>query len=314
MENAKRRFLVTGCAGFIGGHCIDRLLALGHDVVGLDNLSTGSRSNMAASWGHFRFIEGDVCDPDTAAEAVRGVELVIHLASVPSVPRSVADPRESAQASIMGTVTLLDAARRAGVRRVAQASSSSVYGDSDILPRIETLPPSPMSPYAAAKLTQEVYASVFYKCYGLDTVSMRYFNVFGPRQNPDSEYAAVIPKFIRLMRGGRAPEIYGDGCQTRDFTYIDNVVDANVGAALSGNSLRGEAVNIGTGGSATLNELVDRLNNILKTDCKPVHLPERAGDVRDSLADVAKAGRLFGYAPAVSFEEGLLRTARSFEY
>lgn len=313
MGDLTRRFLVTGCAGFIGGHTVDRLLAMGHEVVGLDDFSTGSRDNMAAAWGKFRFIEGDVCDSAAVAEAAAGVDFVIHLASVPSVPRSVTNPLESARASVMGTVSLLDAARRAGVRRVVQASSSSVYGDSDVLPRVETLAPSPMSPYAAAKLTQETYAAVFCKCYGLDTVSLRYFNVFGPRQNPDSEYAAVIPKFIRLMRNGQAPEIFGDGGQTRDFTYIDNVVAANIGAALSENAMRGEAVNVGTGVSASLNDLVERLNAILKTRFTPIYRPDRAGDVRDSLANIAKADRLFGYVPAVSFEDGLRRTARSFE-
>lgn len=313
MNAATERFLVTGCAGFIGGHMLDRLIGMGCDVTGVDDFSTGSRDNMAASWGKFRFIEGSVCDPAIAAEAVKNIDRIVHLASVPSVPRSVAEPLESANASIIGTVSLLDAARKAGVKRLVQASSSSVYGDSEILPRIETLPPSPMSPYAVAKLTQEYYASAFFKCYGLDTISLRYFNVFGPRQNPNSKYAAVIPKFICEMRQGRAPEIFGDGGQTRDFTYIDNVVDANIQAALSPNPMQGEAANIGAGGAYSLNDLVHSLNAILGTSFKPVYLPPRAGDVRDSKADVTKAMRLFGYVPGVSFEEGLRRTARSFE-
>lgn len=291
---------------------MDRLVGMGLDVTGVDDLSTGSRVNMDASWGKFRFIEGSLCDPAVAAEAVRGVERIIHLASVPSVPRSVAEPLESANASIIGTVTLLDAARKAGVGRVIQAASSSAYGDSDLLPREESQLPSPMSPYAVAKLAQEYYASAFCKCYGLDAVSLRYFNVFGPRQSPESLYAAVIPKFISLMLQGRRPEIYGDGAQTRDFTYIDNVVDANIQAAFCPTPLGGETVNIGAGAAHNLIDLVERLNAILGTNLPPVHLPPRTGDVKDSLADVKKARRLFGYAPAIDFAEGLARTVRAF--
>lgn len=313
MTIKNQRFLVTGCAGFIGGHMVDRLVALGCDVVGLDDFSTGSRDNIAASWGKFTFIEGSVCDSACVASAVAEVDRIIHLASVPSVPRSVADPVESANASIVGTVTLLDAARRAGVKRVVQAASSSAYGDSEVLPRVESLLPSPMSPYAVAKLAQEYYAAAFFKCYGIDTVSLRYFNVFGPRQSPDSMYAAVIPKFIARMRRGEAPEIYGDGGQTRDFTYIDNVIDANYMAAVCPSPLCGEVANIGAGGGYSLNDLVDRLNRILGTALTPVYLEPRAGDVRDSMADVSKARRLFGYEPGVTFEEGLERTVRYFE-
>lgn len=292
---------------------LDRLVALGCDVIGVDDFSTGSPANMAAALGRFRFIEGSICDPAVAAEAVRGVHRVVHLASVPSVPRSVEQPLESAHASVIGTVTLLDAARKAGVRRVVQAASSSAYGDSDVLPRVETLMPSPMSPYAVAKLTQEFYASAFQKCYGLDTVSLRYFNVFGPRQSPDSMYAAVIPKFISLIRAGKSPEIYGDGEQTRDFTYIDNVVDANIRAALCPEPLRGEVANIGAGRGYTLNAMLAMLNRVMGSDARPTYLPPRAGDVRDSLADIDKARRLFGYEPAVDLQDGLERTVRFFE-
>lgn len=293
---------------------VDRLVGMGFPVTGVDDYSTGSHANMAESWGKFRFIEGNICDPAITAEAVKDIDRIVHLASVPSVPRSVDEPLESANASIIGTVALLDAARKAGVSRVVQAASSSAYGDSEVLPRIETLPPSPMSPYAVAKLAQEYYALAFHKCYGIDTVSLRYFNVFGPRQRPDSKYAAVIPKFISSMRQGQAPEIFGDGTQTRDFTYIDNVVDANLQAALTQNPLQGEVVNIGAGGAHSLNDLVDLLNNILGTAFTAIYLPPRTGDVRDSMADVSKAKHLFDYSPAVSFEEGLRRTIRSFQH
>lgn len=308
----RERFLVTGCAGFIGGHVVDKLLAMGHEVVGIDDMSTGAMSNMEASQGKFRFVKASVTDAAAVAEVVKDIDLVIHLASIPSVPRSVVNPLESANASIIGTVTLLDEARKASVKRVVQASSSSVYGDSNVMPRVETTLPSPMSPYAAAKLTQEYYAMAFYKCYQLDTASLRYFNVFGPRQNPDSEYAAVIPKFIRLLRQGKQPVIYGDGLQTRDFTYIDNVVNANITAALCPKPLRGEPMNIGVGDSFTLVDLVKRLNSLLGTNTQPLHDAPRAGDVRESCADITKARMLFGYQPDISFAEGLKRTVESF--
>ncbi len=310
---AAETFLVTGCAGFIGGHTLDRLVASGMDVIGLDDFSTGSRGNMAASWGRFAFIEGSVCDRAVVRQALKGVTRVIHLASVPSVPRSIEDPMESAHASVIGTVALLDEARRAGVRRVVQAASSSAYGDNPILPREESQRPAPLSPYAAAKLAQEHYLSAFHKCYGLDGISLRYFNVFGPRQNPESRYAAVIPKFIARMRAGQPPVIYGDGEQTRDFTYIDNVVDANIAAALAEGPLGGEAANIGGGRGHSLNELAARLNGLLGTSLTPLYEQARPGDVRDSLADVSKANRLFGYRPSVDFAEGLRRTVAAFD-
>ena len=305
-------FLVSGCAGFIGGHVVERLLADGYAVAGVDDFSTGSPDNLAPFRNRIRFVEGSVCDPAVAGQAIEGVDRVIHLASVPSVPRSVADPRQSAEASIIGTVTLMDAARKAGVKRFVQASSSSVYGDGEVNPRHEGLPPSPMSPYAVAKLTQEEYGRVFWKCYALDTASLRYFNVFGPRQNPDSKYAAVIPKFITVMRSGKRPEIFGDGAQTRDFTYIDNVVEANLRAALAPNPLRGEAMNIGNGCSTSLIRLVSLLNEILGTTLDPELLPPRPGDVLHSQADVSKAGSLIGYRPLVDLREGLRRTADHF--
>lgn len=308
----KHHFLVTGCAGFIGGHTVDALLALGHEVTGIDNLSTGSLDNLRRSLGSIRFIKGDLQDAELAARAVDGVGRVIHLASVPSVPRSLDAPLESAHNSILATVALLDAARKAGVERVVQAASSSAYGETPTLPKTEAMNPSPLSPYAAAKLAQEYYGSVFARCFGIDTIALRYFNVFGPRQNPDSPYAAVIPKFIARMRAGERPQIYGDGEQTRDFTYIDNVVDANIAAALWPDRFGGAVANIGGGRAFSLNELVAELNRILGTDLRPEHLPPRPGDIRHSLADIGKAERLFGYAPKIGFAEGVARTVAWF--
>lgn len=299
------RFLVTGCAGFIGSNVLDRLVDMGYEVTGIDDLSTGNRANMDVSKGKFRFVEGSMCDADAVADALQNVDLVIHLATVPSVPRSVANPMESAHASVLGTVTLLNEARKTNVRRIVQASSSSIYGDSNVMPRIETSMPSPMSPYAAAKLSQEQYALAFFKCFGIDTASLRYFNVFGPRQNPDSQYAAVIPKFIKLMRAGTAPTIYGDGTQTRDFTYVENVVDANIKAALCPKPLRGEAMNIGCGETHSLNDLVKRLNQLLGTNLMPEYTEKRVGDVYESQADITKAQMMFGYKPMVTFPAGL---------
>lgn len=307
-----QRFLVTGCAGFIGGHVVDRLIAMGHEVTGIDDLSTGSLDNVRQSLGDFRFIEGSVGDKDLVNQTLMGMDRIIHLASVPSVPRSLEDPMESVQASIVGTVTLLDAARKAGVKRVVQAASSSAYGDTAVLPKEEGMLPLPRSPYAVAKLAQEYYAAAFCRCFGLDSVSLRYFNVFGPRQSPESLYAAVIPKFISVMSKGERPQIFGDGEQTRDFTYIDNVVEANIQAALSPNPMGGEVVNIGAGHSASLNDLVRLLNTLLGTELQPEYRPNRPGDVAHSLAAIEKARRLFGYEPKVHFAEGVAKTVEWF--
>ncbi|MCC8166307.1 MAG: NAD-dependent epimerase/dehydratase family protein [Planctomycetes bacterium] len=309
---ARERFLVTGAAGFIGRHMVTRLLRDGHDVVCLDDFSTGSRDNLDDIRNNTNFITGSVTDADTVRQALQGVDRVIHLASVPSVPRSVEVPLESAHASIIGTVTLLDEAVKAGVKRVVQAASSSAYGDNPELPSVETAAPCPLSPYAAAKLTQEIYGAMFSTCYGLDTVALRYFNIFGPGQRPDSDYAAVIPKFIHIMRRGGQPEIYGDGLHTRDFTYIDNAVDANLLAATAPGTLAGAVMNIGTGNAYSLNDLVRELNGVLGTDIQPRYAPPRAGDIKDSLANIAKAEKLIGYKPTVGFVEGLRRTAESF--
>jgi len=305
---SRPRVVVTGCAGFIGGHMVERLLSDGYEVTGVDDFSTGRPAIVDLFRSSIRFIEGSLCEPEVAAEAVDGASHIVHLATVPSVPRSVANPRESVFASIVSTVTLMEAAQRAKVRRLVQASSSSIYGNSDVLPRVETIPDAPIAPYAVAKLAQEKYAQAFCHCYGLDSVSLRYFNVFGPRQNPDSEYAAVIPKFVAGMRAGVRPKIFGDGEQTRDFTFVENVVEANLRALLCENPLRGNVANIGNGESISLNRLVELLNNLLGTSIQPEYLPERIGDVKHSRADTSKAKGLFGYSPRVTFAEGLEKT------
>lgn len=309
---SKHKFLVTGCAGFIGGHVLDRLVGDGHEVVGVDDYSTGNPANMDASRGRFEFIEGSVCDPEIAARATRGVERIIHLASIPSVPRSLENPLASANSSIIGTVTLLEAAAKAGAERVVVASSSSVYGNPAIGPNIETMIPNPLSPYSVAKLTQEHYARVFCLVRGLDAVSLRYFNIFGPRQNPNSKYSAVIPRFITDMLAGRRPTVFGDGTQIRNFTFVDNVVDANIKAALHPEPLRGEIVNIAGGGAVSVNDLVGELNRLLGTDIIPHYVPPRVGEVLVSRADCSKAELLFGYRPAIEFAEGLAKTVKYY--
>ncbi len=304
----REKICVTGCAGFIGSHITRRLIAEGVETVGVDDFSTGKPENIADIRDRFDFVEGSACDPAVAARAVAGCDAVIHQASIPSVPRSVEKPLESMHSSVTATVTVLAAAKNAGVKRVVQAVSSSAYGDSETLPKSETMLPRPLSPYAAAKLAQEYYAMAFAACYALDTVSLRYFNVFGPRQDPQSQYAAVIPKFITLMLAGKAPVVFGDGEQSRDFTYIDNVVAGNLVAARAPGHFGGEVVNLACGDRVSLLELVELLNGILGTSLAPVHEPARAGDVKHSQADVGKAKELLGFSPAVDFAEGLRRT------
>ena len=303
-------FLVTGCAGFIGGHMVRRLLKEGFTVVGVDDFSSGNRANMADFQDKIRFIEGDLSSPRVAAEAVAGVDRIIHLASIPSVPRSLEKPLESAQSSIMATVSVLEESWRAGVKRVVQASSSAVYGDAGSGVVVETLPYRPLSPYAAAKIAQENYARVFSLARGLDTVSLRYFNVFGSGQNPDSDYAAVIPKFISVMLAGGQPVIFGDGSQTRDFTHVENVVEANLAAALSDRPLGGEAINIGNGGGISVNTLVSELNQVMGTEIKPLYAPPRPGDILHSRSDIGKAENLLGFRPRIDLAEGLARVVK----
>ena len=305
--------LVTGGAGFIGSHVTERLLSEGRDVRVLDDFSTGRRENfhfpLGPGAGRLEVVSGDIADPGLARRAVEGVEHVFHQAAIPSVPRSVADPLASHHANATGTLNMLIAARDAGVKRFIYASSSSVYGDSERLPKVETMPAAPLSPYAVSKLACELYAKAFHRLYGLATIGLRYFNVFGPRQDPASQYAAVVPKFITAIRDGRAPTIFGDGRQTRDFTYVGNAVDANMKARDCGPAAHGRSFNIACGASISLLELVDRINGIFGSRLAPVHEPSRPGDVKHSLADVSEAVGLLGYRPGVSLEEGLALTA-----
>jgi UDP-glucose 4-epimerase len=303
--------LVTGGAGFIGSHVARRLLALGHRVRVLDNLSTGRRSNLDGVAREIEFVEGDLRNLTSVSRAIHGCDTVVHIAAVPSVPRSIADPGTAHVANATGTLNVLIAARDAGVARVVFASSSSIYGAGPELPKRESLRPKPISPYAVSKLAAEAYCQSFYEVYGLETVSLRYFNVFGPRQDPRSEYAAVIPKFIWSLRNGEPPVIFGDGEQSRDFTFVDNVVDANV-AALDTPGIAGRVYNVACGQRTTLNRLAECLRAELDEAVEPVHGPARPGEVRHSVADISLARAELAYEPAVRLEEGLQRTVAYF--
>jgi nucleoside-diphosphate-sugar epimerase len=305
------RVLVTGGAGFIGSNLVEELLERGHDVKVLDNFSTGHRRNLSSWNGDVELFEGELRSYERVSNAVRGCELVFHQGALPSVPRSVQDPITSNEVNINGTLNVLLAARDAGVRRVIFASSSSIYGDLPGLPRIESMPVAPAAPYAVSKLAAEQYCSVATKVYGLETVALRYFNVFGRRQDPLSHYAAVIPKFITAMAGGRQPTIFGDGEQLRDFTHISNVVAANLMAA-EVEAAAGHVFNIGAGHPRSLNELVATLNRLLGTEIEPIYADRRPGDVRQSWADVSLARAVMGYEPRVGFEEGLALTIESY--
>jgi UDP-glucose 4-epimerase len=302
------KVLVTGGAGFIGSNVVRALLARGDDVRVLDNFSTGSRANLAGLEGDVELVEGELRSYERVHTAVRGVEVVLHQGALPSVPRSVQDPLTTTAVNVEGTLNVLLAARDEGVRRIVNASSSSVYGNSGSLPRTESQPPDPISPYAVAKLAAERFCTSFSRVYGMESVSLRYFNVFGPRQDPTSQYAAVVPRFIRAVADGEPVTVYGDGEQSRDFTYVDNVVAANLLAA-DASSVAGEIVNVATGSSTTVNELAETIGRLVGKPVEKTHEPERKGDVRASWADVAEARRLFGYDPQISLEEGLRRTA-----
>jgi len=311
-----RKYLVTGGAGFIGSHLAEALLRRGEAVVVLDNFATGRRENLAAALAARRpgkpepmVIEGDVRDPAAVRRAMSGVTHVLHQAALASVPRSIAEPLASHEVNATGTLNLLLAAREAGVTRFVYASSSSAYGDSPTLPKVETMATSPLSPYAISKLTGEHYCRVFSTLYGLETIALRYFNIFGPRQDPNSQYAAVVPRFLTAAFEGRSPIVYGDGRQSRDFTYIDNAVDANLKACEAAAGAVGRVYNVACGTSATLLEMLSVIETITGKAIHPVHEAGRAGDVRDSLADISAARQLLGYAPSVEFEEGLRRTA-----
>jgi nucleoside-diphosphate-sugar epimerase len=309
-------YLVTGGAGFIGSHIAARLLKLGHRVRVLDNLSTGRKSNLDAireedPKGKFEWLEGDLRSLPTCQQACEGVEYVLHEGALASVERSIRNPVESTEVNVGGLVNLLVAARERGVRRVVLASSSSVYGDTPTLPKREDMVPHPLSPYAASKLAGEHFASVYEKSLGLSTVCLRYFNVFGPRQDPKSEYAAVIPRFVTALLRKERPIVFGDGGQTRDFTFIDNVVQANLDACTRPEA-GGQSINIAAGEQNSLLQLLEQLGSILGVKADPEFRPPRAGDVRDSFADVSRATRLLGYAPAVNFRDGLARTVEYY--
>lgn len=303
--------LVTGGAGFIGSHLVEALVGQGARVRVLDNLATGFRANLERVKDRITFREGDLRDADACRVACEGVEVVFHLGALGSVPRSIDDPLTSNEVNVTGTLNLLTAAQRAGVRRLVMSSSSSVYGDTPVLPKHTGMRPSPRSPYAVTKLAGEEYCRAFWHTYGLESVVLRYFNVFGPRQNPNSQYAAVIPRFISALLAGRRPVIYGDGQQSRDFTYVANVVDGNLRAATAP-GVAGEVFNIACGGQVVLREMLAQIERLLERQADPEFVPARAGDVRHSCADIEPARERLGYTPRVGFEEGIAETVRYF--
>jgi nucleoside-diphosphate-sugar epimerase len=305
------RFLVTGGAGFIGSNIVERLVAKGYTVRVLDNFATGGRSNIESLLKDIELIEGDIRDFWTVVKATKGIDYILHQAALPSVPRSIDNPLTTTEVNVNGTLNILEAARFNGVRRIIYASSSSVYGDSEAMPKNEEMKPMPKSPYAITKLAGEEYCMSFHALYGLETVALRYFNVFGPRQNPFSQYSAVIPKFIDMLKNGQNPTIWGDGSTSRDFTYVDNIVDANL-LACEKKTAAGNVINVACNRAYSLNQMVEKLNAILNTDLKPVYGPEKIGDVKHSLADIEKAAHILGYKPRIDFEEGLRSTVEWF--
>jgi len=303
-------YLVTGGAGFIGSHLAEELVRRGERVRVVDSFVTGTRANLA-HLSAVELVEGDLADLTVARRAVEGVDYVLHQAAIPSVPRSVEDPVTSNRANIDASLNVLVAARDAGVRRLVYAGSSSAYGNTPTLPKVETMPPNPLSPYALQKLVAEQYCQMFTRLYGLETVTIRYFNVFGPRQDPSSPYSGVISVFIRALVEGRQPTIYGDGGQTRDFTYVANVVDGVLKACTAAGA-SGEVINVATAGRISLNQLFRAVQDLTGASVEPVYASERAGDVRDSQADISKARRLLGYEPSVTLEQGLEKTVAWF--
>jgi nucleoside-diphosphate-sugar epimerase len=300
-------YLVTGGAGFIGSHLVNRLVQNGHKVRVLDNLFTGRIENLEALKGSIDFIQGDIRDMEHLNRAMSGIDMVFHQAALPSVPRSIEEPRACHESNITGTLNVLLAASQAGVKRVIYAGSSSAYGDTPVLPKKEDMTPCPLSPYALAKLTGEYYCQVFSSVYSLETITLRYFNVFGPRQNPESQYAAVIPKFIQAVLEDETPVVFGDGEQTRDFTYVGNVAAANILAAQA-DKTAGEVVNVATHSQVSLNQLLTSLEELTSRSIQPRYDPPRPGDVRHSFADITRAQAFLGYEPTIGFEEGLRLT------
>ncbi|NVO02097.1 MAG: SDR family oxidoreductase [Bacteroidetes bacterium] len=300
------KFLVTGGAGFIGSNIVNRLLNDGHEVRVLDNFSTSKRENILPFQSNksFEFFEGDLRSFHIVHNVVKGVDYILHQGALPSVPRSINDPITTNDVNILGTLNILEAAREFNIKRVVCASSSSVYGNSENLPKVETMPVAPLSPYAITKYAQERYCQIFSSIYGLETVCLRYFNVFGPNQDPTSQYSAVIPKFIKMMKKGQQPIIYGDGTQSRDFTYVENNVEANINSCFIGN-ISGETFNIACGERYTLIELVNNINELLGTSIEPFFEKERIGDVKHSLANIEKAKKQLGFKVLIDFKTGL---------
>ena len=298
------KFLVTGGAGFIGSNIAAKLVSQECFVRVIDNLLTGKKNNLAAVSNKIEFIEADMGDEAAARAAMKDIDVVLHQGALPSVPRSVDDPAATHKHCVDATFTLLLAARDAGVKRFVFAASSSVYGDTPTLPKVETMLPRPLSPYAAAKLVGEYYAKVFSDVFGLETISLRYFNIFGPNQDPTSQYAAAIPAFVTAILKDQPPTIYGDGVQSRDFTYVDNVVEANLLAARA-KQTAGQVINIACGRAVTVNEIIDMINMSLGKSVKPIYTDPRPGDVKHSLADITAAKKLIGYKPIIQFKDGL---------
>lgn len=305
------KFLVTGGAGFIGSNIVGALLEKGHSVRILDNFSTGRRENINDFKTDVELVEGDIRSYHIVKQAVSGIEVILHEAALPSVPRSINDPITSNEVNVGGTLNILDAAKDAGVRRVVFASSSSIYGDNPELPKHEGMTPKPLSPYAVSKLTGEHYLRVFNKLYGLETIALRYFNVFGPKQDPTSQYSAVIPKFIKSIQNDESPIIFGDGTQSRDFTYVANVVEANILAATT-NCKTPVTMNCATHGQVTLNELVKGINNYLGKEIEPIYEETRAGDIKHSFASIDLIKSTLNYSPTHMFKDGLSITIDSY--
>jgi nucleoside-diphosphate-sugar epimerase len=301
-------YLITGIAGFIGSSLAHALVERGEQVRGVDNFSTGKKQNLAGIWDGIEFHEADLLDLNALQRACQGVDFVLHEAALPSVPKSVQDPLGNNRANVDGTVNLLIAARDAKVKRVIYAASSSAYGDSPSLPKHEDMTPRPVSPYAVAKLAGEHYMRSFYRCYGLETISLRYFNIFGPRQDPSSPYSGVLAKFITQMLNGEQPIIFGDGTQSRDFTYIDNVIEANLLACKASDAALGQTFNIATGQRFDLNQTFNILKELTGYSGQVQYAPERAGDVKHSVADISRAEKHLGYKPKVDFPKGLQQT------